>query len=110
MPLRHGVHAPLEEAANALIYEQVRQIKKHSENDILTPWKEKDRRRHELYVTSGIPDPANRLGIFHRVTNPVRPEMNSREGWSRVTPSIYRQQESTLASFIDEHGMDQNHD
>jgi len=83
MRMRYGVHRPLEDAADEIIYAEVRKIKRHSENDILTPWKEKDRRRHEIYVPGGVPDSANRLGIYHRATNPGRPEMNSREGVSR---------------------------
>jgi hypothetical protein len=76
---------PLEQAADALIYAEVRKIKKHSENDILTPWKDKARRKHEIYVNAGVPDPANRLGIYHRAANAARPDLNSREGWSRNT-------------------------
>jgi hypothetical protein len=83
MRLRFGVARALEDEADRLIYDQVRGIKKHSENDILTPWKEKDRRRHEIYVPSGVPEAANRLGIYHRVINTTRPELNSREGVAR---------------------------
>lgn len=83
MRMRYGVHRVLEDAADAIIYAEVRKIKRHSENDILTPWKEKDRRRHEIYVPGGVPDAANRLGIYHRSTNPGRPELNSREGVAR---------------------------
>ena len=83
MRMRYGIHRPLEEEADALIYGQVRKIKKHSENDILTPWKEKDRRKHEIYVPSGTPDPASRLGIYHRSLNPARPDLDAREGVAR---------------------------
>jgi len=83
MRLRYGVHRVVEEEADALIYGAVRKIKKHSENDILTPWKEKDRRSHEIYVPSGVPDAANRQGIYHRSINSSRPDLNSREGVAR---------------------------
>lgn len=94
MRMRYGVHRPLEEEADKLIYGAVRKIKRHSENDILTPWKEKDRRKHEIYVPSGIPDASNRQGIYHRVMNPAQSHLNSREGIARglqsrgFTPSI----------------------
>lgn len=79
MPLRRGTHAPLEEAADALLKESLRGVTRHSDkSDLLTPWKEQERRRREVYVPSGTPDSANRAGIFHRVINPTSPHLNSR--------------------------------
>jgi hypothetical protein len=80
MPLRHGVHQPLEDAADELIRLDLKRHTRPAENDVLTPWKEANRRRREVYVVSGVPDPAVRKGCFHRVVNPGRPELNSREG------------------------------
>lgn len=80
MPLRRGVHAALEAAANLIIFESLKEVKRHSENDVLTPWKEKDRRKREIYVSSGVPDSATRQGNFHRAINSKYPELNSRDG------------------------------
>lgn len=76
--VRVGVHAPLEAAADALLKESLSKITRSADkSDILTPWKEQDRRRREVYVTSGTPDPATRRGIFGREWNPDRPHLNS---------------------------------
>ena len=81
MPMRRGIHLSLEEAANGLLKESMRGITRHADkSDILTPWKEQERRRREVYVPSGTPDAANRSGIFHRATNPASPHLNSRGG------------------------------
>ena len=89
MPLRRGPHAALEEAANALIKESLVGVTKHSaKSDILTPWKEAERYRREVYVASGVPDASTRRGIFHRVTNPTKPELNSRDGVARPRRSM----------------------
>lgn len=81
MPLRSGIHAPLESIADQMIKESLRAVTRHSDKaDILTPWKEQERRRHEIYVPSGVPDSANREGIFHRSTNAASPHLNSRDG------------------------------
>lgn len=81
MPLRRGVHKPLEDAANAIIKESLAGVTKHSEkSDILTPWKEQERLRREVFSGAGVPDGAVRRGTFHRSANPSRPDLNSREG------------------------------
>lgn len=81
MPLRSGVHAPLEAIADQLIKESLAGVTRHSDKaDILTPWKEQERRRREVYVPSGTPDSANREGIFHRAKNPTSTHLNSRDG------------------------------
>lgn len=89
MPVRRGTHAPLEEAANQMLRESLKGVTKHSEkSDILTPWKEAERYRREVYVASGIPDASIRRGVFHRSTNPARPELNSRDGICRPRRSM----------------------
>jgi len=71
----------LEDAANALLYPALASITRHADkSDILTPWKEHDRRKREIYVTSGTPDPALRRGIFTRAANSEHPHLNSVEG------------------------------
>lgn len=78
---RNGIHLPLERAANEMLRQSLAGVTKHSEKaDILTPWKEQDRYRREVYNKDGIPDSSMRRGNFHRVANRERPELNSREG------------------------------
>ena len=89
IPLRRGTHAALEAEADRLIRESLKGVTKHSEkSDVLTPWKEAERYRREVYVASGVPDAATRRGVFHRVTNPARPELNSRDGVARPRRSM----------------------
>jgi hypothetical protein len=81
MPLRRGVHPQLEEAANALIKQSLAGTTRHADkSDILTPWKADERRRREVMVPSGTPDPAVRSGIFTRAINPTAGHLNSRMG------------------------------
>lgn len=105
---RNGVHPQLEEQANRMIRESLKGVTKHSEkSDILTPWKEQDRKNREVYVESGTPDPTSRRGMFHRAWNSRDDHLNSREGMSRgggrtASPG------GTLSSFVeDHHGDDQ---
>lgn len=80
IPLRNGVHQPLEDAADELLRTDLRRHTRHVDNNILTPWKAANRRKREIYVVSGTPDGSIRRGCFHRTVNPARPELNSREG------------------------------
>lgn len=97
IPLRRGTHAALENEANRLIRESLQGVTKHSEkSDILTPWKEAERHRREVYVASGTPDASTRRGIFYRSTNPTRPELNSRAGICRPRRSMAQ----GLANFV----------
>lgn len=84
MRLHHGVHAELEAAANALIAESLKGVTKPSEkSDILTAWKEQDRRKREIFVSSGTPEVSNRSGIYHRAINRQYPHLNSATEGSR---------------------------
>lgn len=83
MILRHGVHKEMEEAANELLRVSMAGVTKHSDkSDILTPWKEQSRRKREVYVDSGVPDPAVRRGSFHRAWNSASAHLNSVEGFA----------------------------
>lgn len=83
MIVRTGVHAPLEEAANEILRQQLSGITKHSDkSDILTPWKEQARKSREVYVPSGTPDASLRRGAFGRSANLGAPHLNSIEGHS----------------------------
>lgn len=81
MPLRTGVHEPIEAAANEILRAKLSSITKHSEkSDILTPWKEQSRKSREVYVPSGTPDAAVRRGNFHRRWNSGSDHLNSVDG------------------------------
>lgn len=79
--MRYGTNPLLEGEANRLIRESLKGVTKHCEKaDILTPWKEAERRRREVYPVDGVADSALRRGMFHRVANTSSPHLNSREG------------------------------
>lgn len=100
MPLRSGRHRILEEQADRLIRESLKGVTKHSEKaDILTPWKQQERWRREVYTADGVADPQIRRGMFHRAANPARPELNSRDG---AAPA--RSMSSSLSTHVQEHG------
>lgn len=99
-PIRRGVHRPLEDEANRLIRESLQGVTKHSAKaDILTPWKEADRHRREVYTAAGTPDPATRKGIFHRAINTTHPELNSRDGIARARRGV-----GSLMAHVQEYG------
>jgi hypothetical protein len=75
--IRYGTHKPLDDAATEIIRKSLEGVTKYSEKaDILTPWKEQDRRNREVYTEAGAPDASMRKGMFHRVHNPERPDLN----------------------------------
>ena len=78
--VHYGIHAQLEEVATALIRESLENASPAQKRDILTPWKEADRRNREVYAASGTPDPAVRKGMYKRVYNWASPHLNSRDG------------------------------
>ncbi len=101
---KRGVHPQLEAQADRLIRESLKDVTKCSEKaDILTPWKEQDRRRREVYVESGIPDPSVRKGMFHRAYNPERLDLNSREGLAR---SGRREMGGSLSEHVGDGSLD----
>jgi hypothetical protein len=81
MQVHIGLHAQLEEAANELIRRSLEGVTSMSEkSDILTPWKEMDRRRREVYNVEGKPDGSLRRGMYHRAWNSRHRHLNSVEG------------------------------
>lgn len=97
MRMHHGVHAQLEEAATQIIRESLKGVTARSEkSDILTPWKEKDRKSREVYTSSGTPDGTMRRGMFNRAWNPTHPHLNARDG---MAPP--RRIPTGLAEFMD---------
>lgn len=85
MRMKSGVCWSLEEEADRLIRESLANVTAHSaKRDILTPWKEKDRRRREVYNHKGVADASLRRGMFSRVANLEAPHLNAVE--SKVAP------------------------
>jgi hypothetical protein len=79
--IRFGVHKPLEDVANEMIRKSLEGVTSMAEkSDILTPWKEQDRRNREVYNAIGVPDPSTRKGLYHRVRNAGYDHLNSRDG------------------------------
>ena len=101
--IRYGVCASLEAQADAIIKESLAGVTRHSDkSDILTPWKEMDRRNREVYVESGTPDPTVRRGVFHRNYNPERLDLNSREGLARGGST--RGRTGSLSDHVEQYG------
>lgn len=85
MRLHRGVHRELEDEADRILAEYHRTVTRpEDKKDILTPWKEQDRRSHEIFVRDGVPDRASRNGIFHRAVNPEHKWLNSATPASRA--------------------------
>lgn len=104
--MHFGEHPVLEQEANRLIKESMRGSTSHaSKSDILTPWKEQDRRGREVYTQSGVADGALRRGVFGRALSPTHPHLNARDGL--VPPPTERarelQRENTFSSSLAEH-------
>ena len=98
--MRYGVAKALEEEADALLKRSLAGVTSHeAKSDILTPWKEQERRRREVFVTSGTPDPAIRRGMYRRAMNPLQTHLNSRDG---IAPPM--KLGGSLASHVAEHG------
>jgi hypothetical protein len=84
MPMRFGKHDLLEAEANRMLRDSLKGVTAFSEKkDILTPWKEAEAYRREVYSSSGTADPAVRSGLYRRRANPARPDLNSRDGVAR---------------------------
>jgi hypothetical protein len=89
--LRFGICHQLEDEATRLITESLAGVTSRSaKSDILTPWKEEDRYRREVYTSTGFADPAVRKGMFRRAWNSRHAHLNSRDGHypSRRMPAV----------------------
>jgi hypothetical protein len=105
--VKYGVHAQLEAEADAWIKKSTENVTRRSEkSDILTPWKEQDRRSREVYPAAGFPDANTRRGMFHRSHNPTRPDLNSRDGIMR--PNRFRME--SIRTFADMNRADETGD
>jgi len=80
--VKYGIHEPLEAIADALIFGSLKDVTSREEkSDVLTPWKEKNRKSREILSSSGHPiDGALRRGMYHRAYNPVQKHLNSYDG------------------------------
>lgn len=93
-----GIHPALEQAANELIFGSIKGVTSQSAKaDILTPWKEQDRRNREVLTASGSPDASIRRGMYHRAANKARPHLNSREG---VAPAYKLMNMATGSTYM----------
>lgn len=98
--MRYGRYSPLEDEADRLIKESLKGVTSHeAKSDILTPWKQAERLRREVYVQQGFPDVSVRKGMFNRVANKGNPSLNSRDGLARSNRTS-----SATSIYIAEHG------
>lgn len=98
--IRRGVHPGLEAVANKMLSDSLRSVTSHKEkSDVLTSWKEQDRRSREIHVPSGTPDGRMRRGMYHRRANLQRPHLNARDGLAMARRTM-----GSLSTFIAEHG------
>lgn len=98
----NGIHLPLEQAANDLIFGSLKGVTSQKEkSDILTPWKEQDRRNREVLSSSGTVDPQIRRGMYHRAANTAQPHLNSRDG---VAPPVRLMSQKGFSSDSGGHG------
>lgn len=83
--VKSGINELLEAEADALIFGSLKDVTSRAEkSDILTPWKEKNRKSREILSRTGHPiDGSLRRGMFHRAYNPNQPHLNSYDGPSR---------------------------
>jgi hypothetical protein len=83
--MRQGVWQDAEDFANEMLRLSLKGVTAYSaKSDILTPWKQQMREQREVFVASGTPDPAIRLGMYRRAANPEHPELQSRDGVARA--------------------------
>ncbi len=93
--MMYGVSKGLEEEANRIIRESLRGVHSHTaKKDILTSWKETDRRRRE--IPRANVDPTVRQGMFHRAQG--FPRLNSMDGPASVRPT----RTSSLEKFLED--------
>lgn len=80
--VKSGIHEQLEAEADALIFGSLKDVTSREEkSDVLTPWKEKNRKSREILSRTGHPiDGALRRGMYHRAYNPVQTHLNSYDG------------------------------
>src|ERR1035437_5723011 len=85
--MKYGIDEKLEERADLLLRDSLEGVfAHHLKKDILTPWKQRDRWRHEVIgFKTGVPEKHERLGMVGRVRNIGRPDLVSRDGLAALT-------------------------
>lgn len=104
--MRTGVHQALEDEADAILkIDLAKTSSVRDKGDILTPSKEALRRRREVLVRSGVPDPSVRQGIYGRALNRVQTHLNSRDGGSLGGSRTEASSRSStgLSEFVERH-------
>lgn len=83
--VKSGINELLEAEADALIFGSLKDVtSREAKSDILTPWKEKNRKSREILSKTGHPiDGSLRRGMFHREYNRVQTHLNSYDGPTR---------------------------
>jgi hypothetical protein len=83
--VKFGMHEQLEAEADRLLAESLEGVtSREAKSDILTPWKAKHRKTHEILTRTGAPvDPSVRRGQFTRAYNPRQTWLNSYDGPTR---------------------------
>lgn len=101
--MRFGIHRPLEDEADRIL--KIGAASHPTDSTlILTPAKEALRRRKEILVSSGTPDPALRRGVYGRSINPTHPHLNSRDGMAPpVRQGASSRSSDGLAAFVEAH-------
>jgi hypothetical protein len=85
---RYGRHSAVEDVADEMIRRSLLGVTRYCDkDDILTPWKENMRARREILNSTGVADPAVRRGMYHRASNPLKKELNSRLGIAQARSS-----------------------
>jgi hypothetical protein len=85
---RYGRHSVVEDVADEMIRRSLLGVTRYCDkDDILTPWKENMRARREILNSTGVADPAVRRGMYHRASNPMKKELNSRLGIAQARSS-----------------------
>lgn len=97
-PVKAGVDEDLEAQADALIYAETRAAVHSEKRDILTPWKEQNRKGHEVLMPQVV-DASTRQGTFTRAYNPVQRHLNSVEGVAGLRPRGVRPQHAHMVEY-----------
>lgn len=98
--LRSGRWDDVESLADEMIRRSLVGVTKYSDKaDVLTSWKMQMRQKREVLTSSGFPDASIRKGMYRRVANPTKPELNSRDGISRARTRFNNSPDQTYHGY-----------
>lgn len=103
--LHFGVHTELEAEADEILARHLSPLPASEKKDILTPWKERDRRSHEVYTREGVPR-STFEGNYHRSLNPAMPHLNNRESRAVRERGAARRRTDVYSGTLGETGGD----